>query len=136
MHDKIYIDLETVTNAKIITAVIGQLSDGTWENGNLDRYWKNANVDGTELIIDRNYNSGFNDKSEKQIKEYFAKKLKQVVQEEVGNNKQGWRRDNTQISDYISYNHDITVSMCYECYDFLKERRRPVDEYGHNMKGI
>lgn len=126
------IDLENSTRAKIITSVLGQLSDGMWENSSaMDKYWKYAKVEGTQLILKTDtYKSGFYNKTEEWIKNWFANKLKQAVQDEHGNNKAGWNRMNTAISDYISYSHDITVSMCYECYDFLKGRKG--HKYGHS----
>lgn len=118
------IGLDNATRAKIIDAVIGQLSDGMWENSPaMDKYWKYAKTQGTDLIINNDkWDSGFVGRTEDWIRHWFASKLKKVVQEEVGNNKQGWDRDNMEISDYISYNNDITVSHCYECYEYLLGR--------------
>ena len=125
------IELGSKTNAQVIYAVLGQMSDGMWENSPaVEKYWRNADVDGTELVINTAYPSGFYGKSEEQIKDYFAKKIKEVVQDEVGNNKEGWRRDNTEESCYM---HDLPVSVCYECYDFLKDRKGHT--YGHNKEG-
>ena len=118
------IELGNSTRAKIISAVFGQLSDGKWENsGAMTKYWRFGEVHGTTLEVGTSDpRSGFYQKSEDWIKNWFASKLKAVVQDEFGNNKEGWRRDNTAISEYISYHHDVTVADCYECYDFLKGR--------------
>lgn len=122
------IDLQTMDNARVIDAVLGQMSDGMWENSpSMDKYWMNAEVHGTELEINTDtWNSGFRGKSEEQIRSYFAKKIKQVVQEEVGGNKEGWKRENTDQSCYM---HDIEVSKCYKCYDYLLGRMGHT--YGH-----
>lgn len=127
----ININLGNQTRAKIISAVIGQLSDGMWENSpRMNKYWRFAQVKGVELQCnDEHWESGFRGKSEEDIKHWFALKLKAVVQDEVGNNKSGWSRDNMRISDYISYHNDITVSHCYECYDFLLGRSGHVYAY-------
>ena len=119
------INLGNKTRAKIITAVLGQLSDGMWENSPaMNKYWAYATIDGVELVCNTDsWNSGFYGKDEEWIRNWFASKLKAVVQDEVGNNKQGWSRDNMQITQYISYHNDISVSACYECYDFLKGRK-------------
>ena len=115
------INLLTTNNARVVSAVLGQMSDGMWENSpGMERYWHNASVEGTDLIILTGYSSGFAGKTEEQIMNYFAKKIKQVVQEEVGSNKRGWRRDNTESCCYM---HNIPVCDCYRCYDFLKGRR-------------
>lgn len=118
------INLGNTRRAKIVSAVIGQLSDGMWEESRaMNKYWQHATIKGTDLIITGGYDSGFNGRSEEWVRNWFASKLKAVVQEEVGNNKEGWNRNNMEISDYISYNHDISVSECYECYDFLRDRK-------------
>lgn len=118
------ISLGNKTRARIIDGVIGQLSDGKWENSpGMNKYWKYARTNGTDLEIDNDkWDSGFRGRSEEWIRHWFAGKLKAVVQDEVGNNKQGWSRDNMEISEYISYNHDMTVSHCYECYEYLLGR--------------
>lgn len=118
------INLGNKTRARIIDGVLGQLSDGKWENSPaMDKYWKYADTQGTDLIINNDkWDSGFVGRTEEWIRHWFAGKLKAVVQDEVGNNKQGWSRDNMEISEYISYNHDMTVSHCYECYEYLLGR--------------
>lgn len=117
------ISLENKTRARIIDGVIGQLSDGKWENSpGMNKYWMHCHTQGTDLIIDTDWDSGFRGRTEDWIRHWFAGKLKAVVQDEVGNNKQGWSRDSMEISEYISYNHDMTVSHCYECYDYLLGR--------------
>ena len=118
------INLGNTTRAKIVRAIIGQLSDGKWENSPaMYKYWRYANVKGTDLEISMTYGSGFLGRDEEWIKNWFASKLKAVVKDEVGNTKSGWSRDNLAISDYISYHNDISVAECYECYDFLKGRK-------------
>lgn len=128
MNNELIIDLGTRDNARVIDAVLGQMSDGMWENSpGMDKYWMNAHTNGTDLVITLGYGSGYTGKSEEKIKAYFANKIKQVVQEEVGNNKQGWNRMNTEESCYM---HDIPVCKCYECYDFL------LDRHGHQYGQI
>lgn len=115
------IDLGNSTRADIISGVLGQLADGLWENSSMNKYYEYATIDGNELVVHTNtFKSGFYNKSEDWIKNWFANKLKKIVQEEHGNNKEGWLRMNTAICEYIG--NDIDVSMCYECYDFLKGR--------------
>ena len=148
------IKLGTPTRAEVIDSVLGQLSDGIWENsGAMDKYWKFADVDGTNLdISDEMYSggydyyrnptrNGFYGKSEKEIKDWFANKAKQVVKiwaEDYGKNpKTIWDRNNTE--DTVAYMgghkvRDISVADVYECYDFLKGRSgkkygaKPVEE--------
>ena len=123
------IDLESSNNARVLSAVVGQMSDGMWENSSrVEAYWKNISIDGLTMKVNTDsYNSGFKGMSEQKIKDYFAKKIKAVVQEEVGNNKEGWKRENIEPSQYM---HHIPVSICYQCYDWLKGRKGHI--YGHD----
>lgn len=115
------IELYNLSRAAIINDLLGQLSDGYWEsNPSYKKYWSYASVSGSILKINNeNYSSGFRGKDEDWIKNWFASKLKELVQYEVGNNKQGWTRDNLRELDFL----DVTVSECYELYDFLKGRK-------------
>lgn len=135
------IHLGKPTRAQVISSVIGQLSDGIWENSSaMNKYWQFANVNGTNLEIDdelyireRDYSyrsyrtksirNGFAGMSEGQIREWFANKAKQVVKiwaEDYGkDSKAVWDRNNT---DEVDYMHNVTVADVYECYDFLKGR--------------
>ena len=139
------IHLGNPTRAEVISSVLGQLSDGIWENSSaMDKYWMFADVDGTNLSIDdeafrdetgwgrygstrKRTQNGFYGKSEKEIKDWFANKAKQVVKiwaEDYGkDHKAVWDRNNTDEVTYMGHhNMDITVADVYECYDFLKGR--------------
>lgn len=135
------IHLGDETRAEVISSVLGQLSDGIWENSNaMHKYWMFADVEGTDLVISDDLNggydyygklvsNGFSGKSEKQIKDWFANKAKQVVkiwaEDEGKNPKLIWDRANDDdIVDYMGGHkvRTITVADVYECYDFLKGR--------------
>lgn len=136
------IPLGNKVRAEVVDSVLGQLSDGIWENsGRMDKYWKFADVDGTNLdISDETYDNsysyyhnpvrnGFYGKSEKEIKDWFANKAKQVVKiwadDEGLDPKEVWDRNNTDVVTYMGHSYgvkEITVADVYECYDFLKGR--------------
>lgn len=141
------IHLGDETRAEVIDSVLGQLSDGIWENsGAMNKYWMFADVEGTDLVIDdepfrdeqgwgrygstlKRIQNGFAGKSEKQIKDWFANKAKQVVkiwaEDEGKDPKYIWNRANDDdIVDYMGGHkvRTITVADVYECYDFLKGR--------------
>lgn len=133
------IPLGNKVRAEVISSVLGQLSDGIWENsGRMDKYWKFADVDGTNLDIsdemyDNSYSyyrnpvrNGFYGKSEKEIKDWFANKAKQVVKIWADDYGLGdvWDRNNTDVVTYMGGHGvpKITVADVYECYDFLKGR--------------
>jgi hypothetical protein len=133
----ITIPLGNDVRAEVIDSVLGQLSDGIWENSNgMSKYWSYADVNkNNELQVDdTSWRSGFNGKSEEWVRNWFADKAKQVVKiwaEDWGKGKDVWKRDNQDEVDYMGGHivRDITVSDVYECYDYLK-RRKGTYNYG------
>ena len=109
---------------EVLLSVIGQLSDGIWENSRgMEKYWQYADIikKGSEIYISvntENYESGYRGKSEQDIKRYFAQKIKQIVKEEGLE----WSRDNTEISAYLDRGSDVTVQDAYRVYDKLLGR--------------
>ena len=147
------IPLGNKVRAEVISSVLGQLSDGIWGNSRgMEKYWKFADVNGTDLdISDDRYDygyggylsnkNGFYDKTEKDVRDWFANKAKQVVKiwaEDYGKNPNDvWDRNNTDVVTYMGHSYgvpEITVADVYECYDFLKGRSgkkygaKPVEE--------
>lgn len=137
---KLYTDLYGQKNLEILNAVLGQLSDGMWENSSaMEKYWRFASVelgpsDEVMILVKIGYESvktfglsgykfiisAFNDMSEEKIKFWFADKIKQIIK------KEGliWKRDNfQQKSGYLSYNIPISVADAYRAYDKLKGRK-------------
>ena len=132
---KIPIGLNDEKTRDIINAVVGQLSDGIWENSpGMERYWRfmdgldnNGNIivyDGYERAPGSYgsrspwYYSAFTNKSDEEVKRYFAHKIKQIVKEEGLT----WSRDNTEHSDYLDYDSGVTVRDAYKVYDRLLGR--------------
>lgn len=130
---------------EVLDAVLGQFSDGMWENSRaMDRYWRFADVttdpDG-RVVIEvktkrfiyentgrgscRETRNGFADMTDGQVLEFFAGKAKRVMQQELKdeNIEKGWRRDNTGFrTGYLNYNEEITVADVYAIYDRLMNR--------------
>lgn len=125
----------------ILNSVIGQMSDGIWENSSrMNRYWKYADIvkEGSELAIKisypNSYENGFKGKSENEIKKFFAQKIKQIVKEEELN----WDRNNEERSAYLDYNSGATVKDAYRVYDKLLGRKERIteanqDEYNYML---
>ena len=123
----------------VLQSVEGQLSDGMWENSpRMESYWLFESVglddkDNVVLYISNSwgeycYNrckyNAFCGMTDKDIKEWFANKIKQIVKEEIKDwhtPNMVWKRD---CEVECCYMHDnLTVKDCYEAYDILKERR-------------
>jgi len=108
-------------NLDVLNTVIGQLSDGIWENSRvMEKYWKNLKIEtscnGEILIITKPF-SPFESRS--QVREFFAKKLKAIVKKEKewSNPDIQWNR-NCNIK--LSYFHgETSVSDVYEVYELL-----------------
>ena len=85
MEKRIQTNLFGQTNYDILSSVIGQLSDGIWENSRqCERYWKSLDIikdENDEIIIISNNSWLFNTNDE--CKKYFATKMKQIVKKEL-----------------------------------------------------
>ena len=127
--------LKTDLDMAILDAVLGQLSDGMWENSPMmDKYWPYIEIEkrGGKVYLDisdsyRKYDyprNGFMDMDDATIKTWLAKKLKAVIKEEGLD----WRRDNADTTDYLSTDwrlpskEEATVADCYYVYEVLRGR--------------
>lgn len=130
---------------QVLDGVMGQLSDGMWENSPaMKKFWNTAQIDfeNGEVVIKINNNgyltqkynnytgrtrdtyqwSPWSGKSDDEIKKWFANKVKQVVKAEIddGRSDLTWDRNNNADVDYL---HDgARVSDAYRVYDKLMGR--------------
>lgn len=126
----------------MLDAVLGQMSDGYWENTPMMRgYWKfvTTGTSGNEVTLnvdevswtldgDRRIENRFYGMSDDAVKKFFADKIKFLIKEE-GLGK--WARDNEKTTDYLSYSDPYRVKDCYYAYEVLKGRNaRKHPEYG------
>ena len=126
----------------MLGAVIGQMSDGYWENTPMMRgYWKfvTTGTSGNEVTLnvdevrwtldgDRRIENRFYGMSDDAVKKFFADKIKFLIKEE-GLGK--WARDNEKTTEYLSYSDPYRVKDCYYAYEVLKGRdARKHPEYG------
>ena len=126
--------LKTQKECDIIDGVLGQLSDGMWENSRAaEGYWPyiDAELEGGEVVlhVSKHYHSGgyldnrFLKMTDDDIKKWLAKKIKQVIKEEGLD----WKRDNSDETDYLDTEwrkskQPSTVADCYYVYEVLKGR--------------
>lgn len=128
---------------EILRSVLGQLSDGLWENSRSHtKYWVNFNVErranGQVYFAVNNcryevfggdcYFNPFKEMSSPEFLNWVANKLKAVIvaelKDESISSREGWKRNNTKFeSTYLSYNEKITVADIYVIYDWLKGRK-------------
>jgi len=113
-------------NNAILDSVMGQLSDGKWENTPaMAKYWRNANIEDKDgkvvIVVKDGYDSGFRGKDDTWIKSWFAGKIKEIVYDEMGGKQ--WDRKDTTVLDYLSRSDaKVTVSNAYQAYEILKGR--------------
>lgn len=108
---------------EILSAVIGQMSDGIWENTrSMEKYWKSLRYDvdpsGCIIIEDRHYVCS-------NPVDFFANKIKQIVKIEADDNPRygiQWSRSCSAPTTYLNYYENITIGDCYELYERLKGR--------------
>lgn len=106
----------------ILGSVIGQMSDGIWENTrSMEKYWKSLSYGTTD--------TGYIWLEDKRgvcsdVFEFFANKIKKIIQIEIEDNGGAtnvvWSRTCSAQPDYMHGN--VTVGDCYELYELLKGR--------------
>jgi hypothetical protein len=123
----------------ILDSVIGQMSDGMWENSpKMEHYWPFISVEmqGTKVYLSvcntvwkrsfskDNWFKLMMNMNESAIKNFMADKLKAVAKEELKDNPRlgKWDRGNIEQSVYLSYDIPITFQEIYFVYEILKER--------------
>lgn len=117
-------------NLDILESVIGQLSDGIWENSPAaEKYWRNCEIKESscgEIII---VAGSWLFWDEENCRKYFATKLKQIVKKELewSNDKICWNRGCAEVLDY--FHGYTTVGMVYFVYDTLLRRNTSKFKY-------
>lgn len=120
----------TKKRLEIIGSVIGQMSDGIWENTrSMEKYWKSLDyekgTDGNIWLEDRGYVCA-------NVKDFFANKIKQIIKIEAEDHPSDgieWSRSCTALTCYLNYYEAITVGDCYELYELLKGRKTDTKSY-------
>jgi hypothetical protein len=111
----------------ILGSVIGQMSDGIWENTrSMEKYWKSLNF-GTDaygnIYLEDNYGVCAD------VYDFFANKIKKIIQIEIedGNDRLAWSRTCASVPHYM--HGQVTVGDCYELYELLKGRNTAKNHY-------
>ena len=115
-----------VNEKKVLESVIGQLSDGIWENSrSMEKYWATTEIkkdpSTNEVILDVS-EIVFNGKNDHEIKKWFATKIKQIIKQEIedGDRTITWSKDCHERARYMHDN--LTVAEAYNTYaKLLKE---------------
>lgn len=104
----------------ILGSVIGQMSDGIWENTrSMEKYWKSLDYgkdpNGYIWLDDRHGVTA-------DVYDFFANKIKKIIQIEIedGNDRLVWSRSCAGVPHYM--HGTVTVGDCYELYELLKGR--------------
>ena len=112
----------------ILSSIIGQMSDGIWENTrSMEKYWKSldfhTDAAGYIIIEDRHYTCA-------DPVDFFANKIKQIIKIEIddGNTRLHWDRSCSAIPSYIGRGSE-TVGDCYQLYELLKGRNTSKHKY-------
>lgn len=124
---------------RILNSVIGQLSDGIWENSTaMEKYWMTTGIwhDGDDLIIEtgdfgKSYEvidgncvkNGFGIYSDAEVLCWFATKIYQIAKEEVKDTysampKKWYKNDDTEL---IYFGNGIFMKDAMEVRDSLRK---------------
>jgi len=126
--------------------VMGQLSDGMWENSpRMDPYWICNSLTGEGIEMEpfnntfgrKTYSNPLYDMSDIEVRNWFADKLKAVVKQwlkdrgrhSLAGDEEDWSRVNNDEVDYLRDGQ--TVASAYKVYDSLKGRE---DKTGKQIK--
>ena len=137
---------------EILNSVLGQMSDGIYENfGKMSKYWLFARIetaeDGENVISIKNEMhtiycgkcvlNGFYGLPRNDILDFFAKKIKKIIKQEMKDNNIGsgaWKRDNTEFRTvYLSYKENISIANVYYVYEHLLNRPSINNKYDMNV---
>lgn len=104
----------------ILSSVIGQMSDGIWENTrSMEKYWKSLDYSVNPagfLVIEDRHGVCVNPC------EFFANKIKQIIKIEIEDGADlYWDRNCGKCPTYI-HGPLTTVGDCYALYELLKGR--------------
>lgn len=126
---KVYTSLPASrVNVAIMNSVIGQMSDGIWENSpRMDRIWRGLDftTEDGKIVITVDYPSELHYKTESEIAEYMANKIKQVIKIEIDDGLRAeWDRNSRVVSNYLSrWEQPVEIRDAYQAYDILKSRK-------------
>lgn len=122
-------------NNDILRSVIGQMSDGIWENSpGMEGYWMGADIDSDcNIVVDNNmYIKSWKDyiknpyynMTDDAIRRYFANKIKYICQEYLNDNNlnpyKEWKPDSDKECDYLGHGRNISIADAYAAYKALK----------------
>lgn len=129
-----------------LQSVIGQLSDGMWENSpSMDRYWRFATIEqmptkeviikvSTDQYETERYSgykckyivNGFVDMTDAEVLAFFAKKMVAVARQELRDDEScgKWKRDNDSKLCYLSRHDGVSISVVEVMYmhDYLVKK--------------
>ena len=125
----------------IFDSLMGQISDGYWENSDrMQKYWNFAKIChglNGEVVIEVESDGYTWDKwsyrmtvnpyyhmSDNKIREFFANKMKTIAKVEMEDENAGnmWKRDCEMALHYLGRDSNITVRDIYCIYDLMHSR--------------
>lgn len=122
-------------NKDILDSVLGQISDGIWENSpGMDGYWMTADINNDgDIVIDKQVDirSGdrwirnkYYDMTDSEVRRFFANKIKQICQEYLNDNNlnpyKEWNAESDEECSYLSRDEEVTIADAYAAYQALK----------------
>lgn len=124
---------------EILRSVVGQMSDGIWEDSSYyTGYWLFVDIDDYNniCVYDKKYYSHdtyygkpvrnkFYSMPDDEVKKFFARMIKKIVFEELKdrniNRRKQFKLGNSLELSYMNYRECVTVSDCVEAYNTLMD---------------
>lgn len=121
-------NLQGNINNEILRSVIGQMSDGMWENSpGMEKYWHPVDIDeNNNIVISKNnryYYDAYVRMSDSEIKKFFANKIKAIARQYLHDNNinpyTNWNENCEEECTYLSYRENVTIADAYKAYKQL-----------------
>ena len=117
---------------EMLCSVIGQMSDGKWENNpSYDKYWMYCDIDeNNNIVVEKGgWDSGFRNMDEKQVRAFWCRKINALVKDFIVD----WPGEEDNC-DYLSYHEKTSVDEIKQmvkqmkAYDKPKAVKKPKDK--------
>lgn len=119
---------------EILSSVIGQMSDGMFEGSRYyEGFWMFVEIDSLNNICvsskygvnrwGKYYGNKFFNMSDNEVREFFARMIKRIVQQELRDKnipvRGEFKKGNKRLLEYMNYREDVTIDDCVTVYDAL-----------------
>ena len=107
---------------EMLCSVIGQMSDGKWENSDYEKYWRYSDIDeNNNIVVEKGgWYSGFREMNEKQVRAFWCRKINALIKDFIVD----WPGEEDDCA-YLSYDEKISVDEIKQMVKQIKAIDKP-----------